>query len=218
MIGENVTRRAYLRPLRWLSIKRQQQMAKDARCGAIYEFEGDASERALWLSSLRAGDEAWLPDTLCLVLPPSARPDGYRPTADLATALAAVCSRGAVIIDASARIRSDDAERWPEHVRQTLARAAQGERSIEKQRKSAKAARARRGLGVSVRWMADDMAEKRAAQRVIWRSMEYRSAREARQHLNSDLADLSLRTLYEILGPRSGLPSAGGRPRGAKPK
>lgn len=216
--------RAYIRTVPGLPVSKQRQMAEDARCNVIFQY-GDSKRdvRADWMRSLRAGDTAWLPSILCLVVPPDARPKKFRPVADLGAVLAELCSRGVVIYDARADLQSvnpnnpDDLatpRRWADHVRWAMERASQGERSLASLARARKKAAGMREPGVVTRWKARAKAADLKAARLIWTSSTFTSDTEAAAALPEDLAKLSGPTLRRILGRRRpGDKRAGGRPR-----
>lgn len=199
-------------------------MAEDAKCNVIFQY-GDSKRdvRADWMMSLRAGDTAWLPSVLCLVVPPADRPKRFRPVADLGAVLAELCSRGVVIYDARADLQSvnpenpDDLEtprRWADHVRWAMERASQGERSLASLARARKKAHGKREPGIVTRWKAKAKAADLKAARLIWTSSTFTSDVEAAAALPEDLAKLSGPTLRRILGRRRpGDKRAGGRPR-----
>ena len=207
--------RAYLRAIPGLPIERQREMAADAGC-IVYEF-GEHKKldvRQAWARSLREGDTAWLPSLLSLVLPPDKRPERYRPTSDLAAILAELCARGVIIVDAKARISSRHPTAWANHVKLTMERASQGERSRAAIRRSIKRAQAARMPGIVARWLADAKSKDRLAAQRVWTSVLYQSDVDAAAALPPELAGLSGGTLRKILGPRRpGDKRAGGRPR-----
>lgn len=216
--------RAYIRSIPGLPVAKQRQMAEDARCHVIFEF--GTSKRDLrddWMRSLRAGDTAWLPSILCLVVPPDARPKRFRPVADLGAVLAELCSRGVIIYDAKADLQSvnpDNSEDlttprlWADHVRWAMERASQGERSLASLARARKKAAGLREPGIVARWKARAKAADLKAARMIWTSSMFSSDVEAAAALPEDLAKLSGPTLRRILGRRRpGDKRAGGRPR-----
>ncbi|CAB4146646.1 hypothetical protein UFOVP1157_46 [uncultured Caudovirales phage] len=218
--------RAYIRSIPGLPATKQRQMAEDAGCKPIFEFgtsKTGRDVRADWLDSLRAGDIAWLPSILCLVLPPEARTKRLRPVSDLGAVLAELCSRGVVIYDARADLQSVDLadpenlmvpRRWADHVRWAMDRASQGERSRASMIRAIKKANAKREPGIVTRWKAKAKAGELKAARMIWTSTLFTSDVEAAAALPEDLAKLSGPTLRRILGRRRpGDKRAGGRPR-----
>lgn len=208
--------RAYIRALPGLPVKQQRKMAMDAGCHWIYAYgeRGDRDVRQDWIASLRPGDTAWLPDLLCLITPAGERPRRYRPTADLATQIAAVLARGAIIYDARTAILSSDETAWPTLVERTLLRASQGVRTRAQVEEAAKTARAARQMGSVTRWRATSMAKRRAIARKVWTSVLYNSDDEAHAALDdADLKALSKETVRRILGPRRPGKRVGGRPR-----
>lgn len=219
-----VETRAYIRSIPGLPVAKQRQMAEDARCNVIFQY-GDSKRdvRADWMNSLRAGDTAWLPSILCLVVPPDARPEKFRPVADLGAVLAELCSRGVIIYDAKKDLQSvkpDDPEdlstprRWADHVRWAMERASQGERSLASLARARKKAAGMREPGIVARWKARAKAAELKAARMIWTSSMFTSDVEAAAALPEDLAKLSGPTLRRILGRRRpGDKRAGGRPR-----
>lgn len=214
MIVEKQTR-AYLRAIPGLPIERQREMAADAGC-IVYEFgeHKKMDARQAWARSLREGDTAWLPSLLSLILPPDNRPERYRPTSDLAAILAELCARRVEIVDAKARVSTRDPTAWANHVRLTMERASQGERSRAALRRSVKKAQAARMPGVVARWLADAKAKDRLAAQRVWTSVLYSNDVDAAAALPPELAQLSGGTLRKILGPRRpGDKRAGGRPR-----
>lgn len=208
--------RAYIRALPGLPAKQQRQMAMDAGCHWIYAHgeRGDRDVRQDWIASLRPGDTAWLPDLLCLITPAGDRPRRYRPTADLATQIAAILARGAIIYDARSAIYSNESTAWVPLVERTIVRASQGVRSRVQIEESARTARAARQMGSVTRWRASSMAKRRAIARKVWTSVLYSSDDEAHAALDDpDLKALSKETVRRILGPRRPGKRVGGRPR-----
>lgn len=214
--------RGYIRAIPGLPIARQLEMATDANCLHIYEW-GEAGKRtdvrAAWVRSLRAGDTAWLPSVLCLVLPPDSRPERYRPTSDLGAVLAELCARGVLIVDAKAGVSSLDPSKWGAHIRCAMERASQGERSRAAIRRARKKTEAQRMPGTVARWLADGKSKDREAARRVWTSTLFLSDTAAAEALPPELSVLSGSSLRRILGPRRpNDPSAGGRGKKRKRK
>lgn len=213
--------RGYIRAIPGLPISRQREMAQDAGCHHIYEWGEVKGQdvRGAWLRSLREGDTAWLPSIMCLVIPPDSRPERYRPTPDLAAVLAELCARRVEIVDAKAGCSTRDPRAWANHVRLSMERASQGERSRRALLRSIKRANAERAPGVVTRWLAEGKAKDRRQALLIWTSSTFTSDTEAAAALPDELKVLSGSTLRRILGPRRpNDPSAGGRGKTRKRK
>lgn len=206
--------RAYLRAIPGLPISRQREMAADLKSDATYEWNEvkGMNARTLWMRSLREGDTAWVPSLMCLVLPPDGRPERYRPTSDLGAVLAELCARRVEIVDAKANVSTTDPNKWAAHVRLSMDRASQGERSRRTLLRSIKKANAERAPGVVTRWLADAKAKDRRQALLIWTSSTFNSDVDAAAALPDELKVLSGSTLRRILGPRRpNDPRAGGR-------
>lgn len=216
-----VQTRAYLRAIPGLPIARQREMAADLNPHATYEWNEakGMNARTLWLRSLREGDTAWVPSLMCLVLPPDGRPERYRPTSDLGSVLAELCARRVEIVDEKAKVSTRDPNKWAAHVRLSMDRASQGERSRRTLLRSIKKAQEARAPGVVTRWLADAKAKERRQAMLIWTSTTFTSDVEAAAALPPELAALSGSSIRRILGPRRpNDPSAGGRGKTRKTK
>lgn len=214
------TQRAYLAPLPRLPLARQQRMASEAGCGAVYGVTtkrgkdiGERRDFALWVSSLRPGDTAWVPDLRVLV-PAQAT----RPGRELAVAVATVLARGAVLVDGTHGARSDSKD-WPEQYDAALRRLHQGRRDPVKQRElaavaSKAAVTANAASGIIKEWSSATYAAKRKAMLPHWRDLAHKSDEAAREALaDPDLQSLSTASLRRIFGPRrDGRLHYGGRP------
>lgn len=204
-------RAAYLRRLPGLSLAVQLRMAEAERCDVIYGETASkkrlVAERDRWIKDSRVGDTLIIPSLRCLVLPPSVRPERYRPGADLAATVAELSARGVRVVDVQAGISTDDPAAWGEHVRKTVAAAPQIDRRITRKR-----ATGPKDDGIVMLWQSRAMAPKLKVQRAIWTGAGVTA--DVLPLLDDDLARLSLRSLYMILGPRRpGDKRAGGRPR-----
>ncbi|MDX2289697.1 MAG: hypothetical protein NW217_12850 [Hyphomicrobiaceae bacterium] len=208
------TKRGYIRPIPGLPIERQRQMARDAGCDAIYEWEGGVG-RLDWIKGLRSGDTAWVPSLLVLTTPPGQR-DGTKPSAELAAIISAALGRGAVIVEAVTGRTSRDKCEWAERVQQAVAHASQGERPLAvRKHQTRQATAARVAAGVTARWLALKGSAEYEQARAIWTSAAYETWEQARAALPDDeLRRLSRPSLYAIFDARRpGDKRAGGRPR-----
>ena len=214
------THRAYLAPLPRLTLARQAAMAEAAGCGVVYGHAtrrgkdvGDRKDFDLWVSSLRPGDVAWVPDLRVLV------PAGVRhPSRAMSVAVASILARGAVLVDGMHGARSDSKE-WPEQIDAALRRLQQGRRDPKEQRASARKASdaalaSREASSIRKQWESDAYRAKREAMRPLWMSMEYKSDAAAQSALpDPDLRAVSTDTLRRIFGRRrDGRLHFGGRP------
>lgn len=213
---QTVEIRGYISPTPGLPIERQRQMAADAGCKHVYEHRafgiGEHSQLDRWMQSLRAGDTAWLPSVLCLVMPVRSRPDGYKPLAAMCAALNRILATGAIIVDARTGITSETPERWANHVSSCAQRVSSGTRTTASRVKALRKGQATPMPGIVARWHAPAMAKRLAKQKAIWTGAG--SIPAVREHLDPELAGASSRTLYAILGVRRpNDPGAGGRGR-----
>lgn len=213
--------RGYVCPIPGLPIPVQRRMAADANCRHVYEAgpldTGGLLPRDRWMQSLRPGDTAWLPSIRCLILPAAYRPQPYRHVADVCRCLNMLLATGVIIVDAKARVTSEDPEAWANHVYQEGLKISAGIRPEHVRKRAYKAAEAAREPGVTARWLAPAMAEQLERQRVIWTGAG--SLERVMRQLDPDLRGRSSRTLYEILGQRRpGDPGAGGRGKKRKRK
>lgn len=203
--------RAYMRGIPALPVERQRELAAIAGVDHVYEWgeHGRASNaRDAWIRSLIRGDVAWLADLRVLTMPKPPRKSG--PMRDLGAAIAAVLATGAVIYDSRAGIRSDDRERWQNHVEWALETARNAERN--QKRAKARAKRKPSGKSLVAKWLSDVMTKQRAEAARLWRDPIYATADDACAALPAELQRASTRTLYKILGVRRpNDPGAGGR-------
>lgn len=202
--------RGYIAPVPGLSVETQRRMADDFGCSVVFEH-GETrgiDARHQWLLKMRPGDVAWVPDLRVLVR--RARDlNGVRPSADVASVLAAVPATGAVLVEARTGIRSDSRE-WPARVAELVGRVNSIHRSRRKALASARKARAARPLGIVTRYKADPEFLKRWGP--VWRDPRHATAEAARDALPEELRGLSIASLYRLFeGRRPGDPSAGGR-------
>jgi hypothetical protein len=211
------THRAFIRAVKGLSVETQEAMAKAAKCGVIYrhgEFGKSQDARALWINSLRPGDEAKVARLDVLVRPRSEL-GNVRVSVDLATCLASIAAKGATVVDMSTGITSRDGERWANLVETTLRRSHMAQRSQRKISASlAKARAARPPIGLQAKWLAPAMEKERRKAQIIWQSAAFTSDEEAQAALPEELQATSLPTVRRILGGRR--PSRkgmGGRPK-----
>lgn len=166
-----------------------------------------ARERERFAKDARPGDTLWLPSLKCLVLPAKARPERYRPGADLAATIADLCARGVRIIDASADVSTDNPAAWGAHVKRVVAGAAMIDR-----KQPVKRASGPKEDGVVTLWRSKAMADRLKVQRAIWTAAG--RIDDVLPLLDSELQRLGQRTLYNILGRRRPHDKrAGGRPR-----
>lgn len=224
-----ITRRAYIRPIRGRTVEIQRKMATDAKCGVIYEHNEfgksrpDMEARDLWVLSLRAGDEAWLPQLLVLIRT-KAELGRTRVSADLAGVLAEIVGRGAVVVDGSDGLRSDSGKAWANRVQSTLQKAHLAHQSNGKISAALKRARAvkakREGPGMVARWLSPAKSADRRQALITWQSRAFPNADEARKALPDELASASLPTLQRIFheGRDPARKGMGGRPKVTKPK
>lgn len=211
----NTQIRGYLCPTPGLSIERQRQMAADAGCKVVYENgktdTGGMIPVLRWISSLRAGDTAWLPSVMCLVIPKRDRPADYRPMSSTCMMLNQILAMGVTIVDARARVSSRDPEAWAKHVFACSQRISSGTRTLASRRMAAKKATASIEPGLKARWSVPEMAAKLVLQKALWTGAG--TIKDARELLDEELRRASTRTLYSLLGPRRpNDPKAGGRP------
>jgi hypothetical protein len=216
------THRAFIRPLKGLTIERQRQMAKDALCLDVYEHgefkRADMDERTLWLNSLRANDKAWVPDLRVLIRTP-AELGRTRVTADLAVCLATICGKGAVLEEGVSGKRSDG-EDWPNQLKDLIQKVHLANRSRRALMASLKKARTekvkRSGAGIVAEWRSPAKAKALKSALVLWQSRSFANWKDARAALPGELATASLATLTRIFHPHGRDPSrkgVGGRSR-----
>lgn len=211
------THRAFIRAVKGLSVETQEEMAKAARCGVIYkhgEFGKGRDARALWINSLRPGDEAQVARLDVLVRPRSEL-GNTRVSTDLAACISAIAGRGAILVDLKTGITSRDGEAFQKLVEDTLRRSHMAQRSQRKISASlAKARAARPPIGLQAKWLAPAMEKERRKAQIIWQSSAFTSDEEAQAALPEELQATSLPTVRRILGGRR--PSRkgmGGRPK-----
>lgn len=213
--SSNTQIRGYISPTPGLSIEMQRRMAADAGCKVVYENgkidTGGMIPVLRWISSLRAGDTAWLPSVMCLVIPKRDRPADYRPMSSTCMMLNQILAMGVTIVDARARVSSRDPEAWAKHVFACSQRISSGTRTLASRRMAAKKATAAIEPGLKARWSVPEMAAKLVLQKALWTGAG--TIKDARELLDEDLRRASTRTLYSLLGPRRPHdPKAGGRP------
>lgn len=209
-------RRAFLRAVQGIPLDRQRVMATGYRCAVIYDG-GTRRERDLFVSSLRAGDHAYVPRLDCLLLPKSER-GKVRPTADLTGAITALLLSPALIVEGASDVTSADREAFANQVQSAVQRVSSGYRSPAALRKIGKKGAALKALGSPViKWRGEAMADEHERQRQIWTSALYMSDDAAREHLCDELRGLSNSTVRRIFGARRpNDKSAGGRPPKSK--
>lgn len=210
--------RAYLSPIRGLPIRQQERMARDAGIPEKVTYaRGEAGRahnaRRLWITSLREGDIAWVPDLRCLVQPREDR-GGDAPSADFAACLADLCRRKVVVVDHRNGLSSND-EKWPDHVKKVMLQVASIHRSQAGMRRAARKAAEKLDIGIVAVWRAKPKHEIEAVG-AIWRDPLY-TEMQAIERLPPDLRTKSPATIRRIFGPRRpGDPKAGGRPSKSK--
>ena len=224
-----ITRRAYIRPIRGRTIEIQRKMATDAKCGVIYEHgefgksRPDMNDRDMWVLSLRAGDEAWVPH-MSVLIRTKAELGNTRVSADIAGLLAEIAGKGAVLVDGSDGLRSDSGKAWANRVQLTVQNAHLAHKSNEKISAALKRARAvkaaREGPGMVARWLSPAKAAERRQALITWQSRAFSNADEARKALPTELANASLPTLQRIFkeGRDPARKGVGGRPKPKKLK
>ncbi len=214
-MSSDLHKRGYLSPIRGLPMDTQEEMARDAGIPEKTTYRrGEVGRNRLardyWIRSLREGDVAWVPDIRVLILPRHDRA-GKRPGADLAAAIIAVISKGAVLVDHKAGLNSKSAG-WQAHVEEAINSVAQVHRTQEKVDSAAAIARAKRRQGMVARWKAPSMKAERERWAAVYRDPVYPNAEAAIAALPDELRGMSKPTIERIFGRRRpGDPKAGGR-------
>jgi len=207
--------RAYLAPIRGLPLKAQERLAADAGIPKQYiyvcrEAGRGVSARMRWITSLQAGDIAWVPDVRVLVQPKQDL-DGVAPGADFVWVIAEICRRRSVILDHRHKIKSTDVD-WPNHALWAMQGIAAIHRSQAGHRRAVKALEDARDQAITTIWQNKPQDELRRVG-AIWRDPECNEM-QAIARLPDDLKNRSPATIRRIFGPRkAGNPKAGGRPR-----
>lgn len=191
-----------------MTMAQQRALAVKCECSAIYAW-GESGQRSnpreLWIQSLEAGDEAWVADIRCLLLPKP--PRKVRPVVDFSVTVERIRSKGAIIVDAIAGITSDDEKRWPQHYKLALERVANGERALKRKMAKAKV-RSRKpanaGKGTVALWKSPAMAAEHNRCLDIWcNTKRYVTAEAAQAAMPfDDLRKASLLTLRRIFDSR----------------
>lgn len=195
--------RAYLRPLKGLTVERQRAM-----CDAVFPGVGttyyDAHEREAWLRALRS-DEIALVARLD-VLPEPKRPGiKTRPMADFSAVLSEAQRRAHAIMDAEARLSSLD-KGWRELVEYHGQRIARGHRELPKKRAKVMARKRwdKAEPGVRERWQSPAMRTEFERWAQHWRDPQHTAASAFAalpDHLRKEFG--SLTTTQRIFGPRT---------------
>lgn len=195
--------RAFRRDVPTLRIAKQDALLAEYHPGQTYTAgEWGGGERDLWIKSLRKGDVAVIARLDLLAEP--MRKGGTRPTIDFATALAELCSRGAVVVDAMSGTRSDDAAKWPGLVRDATARVQSGHQLTPRR---AKALGELSAAGThEVYWQRADKAVIRARITALWHGA-IGSDGERAEIVNAALIEagerpMSARTMYRVFGSK----------------
>lgn len=210
-------RRAYLRDVGNVPIEQQKWMATDAQITVVYEH-GEAGRnydvRSAYVRALRAGDEAWVPRLDVLVLPKAERA-GTRATTDLASVIADILGRGAIIVEGATGITSRDGSKWKERVEWAMRQAGAGRMTRAKAKRiGAKGGAVVKAKAVATRWLAPAMKREREQWASVWRDPVHNNDDQAASAI--DVPELRGRKWLcrRIFGARRpGDKRAGGRPR-----
>jgi hypothetical protein len=210
-------RRAYLRAIPGMTIETQRWMAQDNKTTVV--FEGGIGRNGVprldtYISSLRAGDEAWVPRLDVLVRPKEER-RGRSAAATLGSSIADILGRGAIIVDGETGITSRDGDRWKERVELTMRRITSGRMTRAKARKiGAKGGAVIRGRAATTRWKAPAMKAEFARWASVWRDPIYSNDQAASDAIEPPELNGRPHLCRRLFGPRRpGDKRAGGRPR-----
>lgn len=214
-------RRAYLQAVRNLPIETQREMATDAKITVVYELDEAGARRdarAHWIRSLRSGDEAWVPRLDALALPKHRRRN-VRATTDLATCIAEILGKGAIIVDGSANVTSQDGAAWKTRVEWAMREVAKGRPSRAKAQKAGRAGAAViKGRAIELLWKLPAKAAERERWGAVWRDAKYTNAQEAANAMPEPLTG-RLHLCRRIFGRRNpNVKFKGGRPSKRNPK
>lgn len=190
-------------------------MAKDAGITVTYEHDeagASISSREMWIKSLRAGDEAWLPRLDVLVLPKNRR-KGERATTDLSGVIAEILGRGAIIVDGTTGVTSRDGKAWRERVEWAMREVAKGRpsraKAIKAGRKGGAVLKAR---AVEALWKSPGKTKERERWSSVWRDTKFANAQEAADAMPPPLT-ARVHLCRRIFGRRDPLAKfTGGRP------
>lgn len=169
-------RRAYLRNVGNMPIETQRWMVQDTGITIVYEHGERGRKidiRAAYVRALRPGDEAWVPrlDVLCA---PRNERGMTRATTDLASVIADILGRGAIIVDGATGITSRDGQRWKERVEWAMRQVAAGRMSRATARKvGAKGGAVMKAKSIVTRWKSPAMKRERDRWLAVWRSRDY---------------------------------------------
>jgi hypothetical protein len=170
--------RAFVRPLRDLSLEDQLALVQKAGASSVYTEGEIADARAAWLRALRPTEVALLPrlDVLAVLRTPK----GPRPSVDFTATLAAVSDRCLYIQDATHGITSRDGKRWHELVawaayKITVGRALPTKKARAMARKRWKDAKP----GTVRRWLSPIMDATRHRWAQHWRDPKHGSEQKA---------------------------------------
>lgn len=210
-------RRAYLRAVPGMTIETQRWMAQDTKITVVFEAgvgRNSVPKLANYITSLRAGDEAWVPRLDVLSLPKADR--GTRSAAGvLGSAIADILGRGAVIVEGATGITSRDGDRWKERVDKAMSIVSSGRMTRAKARKvGAKGGAVIKGRAVTTRWKTTAMKAERERWAAVWRDPIHRNEDVAAEAIEPPELHGNKWMCRRIFGPRRpGDKRAGGRPR-----
>lgn len=209
-------RRAYLRAVGNMPIETQRWMAQDAQITVVYEHGESGRKidiRSAYVRALRPGDEAWVPRLDVLVLPKAER-GKTRATTDLASTIADILGRGAIIVDGATGITSRDGSKWKERVDWAMRQVAAGRMTHAKAKKTgAKGGAVMKAKSIVTRWNSPAMAKEKAQWLAVWRSRDYSNDQERADAMPAPLTGKRhmCRRIFGRVDPKTDF--TGGRPR-----
>lgn len=210
-------RRAYLRAVPGMTIETQRWMAQDTKITVVFEAgvgHNSVSNLANYITSLRPGDEAWVPRLDVLSMAKADR--GTRSAAGvLGSAIADILGRGAVIVEGSTGITSRDGERWKQRVDKAMSIVSSGRMTRAKARKvGAKGGAVIKGRAVTTLWNAPGKKAEKARWASVWRDPLHNNDQAAADAIEPPELHGRPYICRRIFGPRRpGDKRAGGRPR-----
>ena len=199
-----------------MPIETQRWMVQETGITVVYEHGERGRKidiRSAYVRALRPGDEAWVSrlDVLCA---PRNERGKTRATTDLASVIADILGRGAIIVDGATGITSRDGQRWKERVEWAMRQVAAGRMTTAKARKvGAKGGAVMKAKSIETLWNSPSMAAEKKKWLAVWRSRDYSNDKQRAAAMPEPLRDRPhlCRRIFKRADPKAKW--KGGRPR-----
>jgi hypothetical protein len=213
----SLNRRAYLRSVANLPLETQREMARDANASIVVAHgvgKNGLPRRSNWIGALLPGDVAWVARLDVLGAPKGER-GGKLAVVDWSSVVAQILGRGAVIMEWSTGVTSEDGAQWKRRVEWAMKQVASGRMSRATAKKvGAKGGAVLKSRAVTTRWKSPGMKAEFDRWAAVWRDSQYANDQEAADAI--EVPDLQgrkylCRRLFDRRQPRN--KRAGGRSR-----